>query len=116
VRYPAYLLATHKMLCGGGTVQATRSVRFLFTEGAAEKEAGVAKDAKVQQLERQLSWNSPGPLGEMALAGLGTTFSVTSQLVASLRQAAIDQPLTTLFLSFQAGYAVGRWGHRHAPR
>ena len=116
MRYPAYLLATHKMLCRDGTVQATRSVRFLFTEGTSEKEAGVAKNAKVQQLERQLSWNSPGPLGEMALAGLGTTFSVTSQLVASLRQATIDQPLTTLFLSFQAGYAVGRWGHRHAPR
>ena len=76
----------------------------------------MAKDAKVQQLERQLSWNSPGPLGEMAIVGLDTALSVTSQLVAPLRQAAIDQPLTTLFLSFQAGYAVGRWGHRHAPR
>jgi hypothetical protein len=76
----------------------------------------VAKDAKVQQLERRLGWNSPGPLGEIATAGVDTALSATSQLVASLRQAAIDQPLTTLFLSFQAGYVVGRWGHQHATR
>ena len=75
----------------------------------------MAKDPKVQQLERQLDWNSPGPLGDIA-ASVDSALSITGQIVASLRQAAIDQPLTTLFLSFQAGYAVGRWGHRHATR
>lgn len=76
----------------------------------------MAKDAKLQRLERQLSWNSPGPLGNIAAAGVGAAFSVGNQLVASLRQAAFDQPLTMLLLSFQAGYAVGRWGHRDARR
>jgi hypothetical protein len=76
----------------------------------------VAKDAKLQQLERQLDWNSPGPLGEIASASVDSALSITGQIVGSLRQAAIDQPLTTIFLSFQAGYAVGRWGHRHESR
>ena len=76
----------------------------------------MAKDAKVQQLERQLDWNSPGPLGDIAAASVDSALSITGQIVASLRQAAVDRPLTTLFLSFQAGYAVGRWGHRHGSR
>ena len=76
----------------------------------------MAQDAKLQRLERQLSWNSPGPLGDIAAAGVGTALSVGYQLVASLRQATIGQPLTMLLLSFQAGYAMGRWGHRHARR
>jgi hypothetical protein len=100
----------------GGTVHATRSVPFLLPRRTANKEAGVAQDAKLQRLERQLSWNSPGPLGDIAAAGVGTALSVGYQLVASLRQATIGQPLTMLLLSFQAGYAMGRWGHRHAPR
>jgi hypothetical protein len=76
----------------------------------------VAKDPKVQQLERQLDWNSSGPLGEMATKGVDSALSVTGQIMDTLRQAAIDQPLTTIFLSFQAGYMVGRWGNRHATR
>jgi hypothetical protein len=76
-------------------------------------EAAVAKDAKVQQLERQLDWNSPGPLGDIAVASMDSVLSITGQIVNSLRQSAVDRPLTTLFLSFQVGYAVGRWGRQH---
>jgi hypothetical protein len=76
----------------------------------------VAKDPQVQQLERQLDWNSPGPLGDIAAASMDSALSITGQIVASLRQAAMDQPLITLFLSFQAGYVVGRWGYRHGSR
>jgi hypothetical protein len=76
----------------------------------------VAKDPQVQQLERQLDWNSPGPLGDIAAASVDSALSIAGQIVDSLRQAAIDQPLITLFLSFQAGYAAGRLGHRHGSR
>jgi hypothetical protein len=105
--------AQHVVQCSGA--QATRSVPFLFIQHC-RKEAAVAKDPKVQQLERQLDWNSPGPLGDIAAASVDSALSITGQIVASLRRAAIDQPLTTLFLSFQAGYAVGRWGYRHGSR
>jgi hypothetical protein len=40
----------------------------------------VAKDAKLQQLERQLSWNSPGPLGEIATTVVDTAPSATTSL------------------------------------
>jgi len=82
----------------------------------AEQEAAVAKDARVQQLERQLDWNSPGQLGEYASVSVDAALSFAGQVMASLRQAAVDQPLTTIFLSFQAGYAASRLSHRHAAR
>jgi hypothetical protein len=45
----------------------------------------VTKDEKVQQLERQPDWNSPGPLGDIATASVDTVLSATDQIVASLR-------------------------------
>jgi hypothetical protein len=82
----------------------------------ANRSRFLSRYTKVQQLERQLDWNSSGPLGEAASASVDSALSITGQIVTSLRQAAVDQPLTTLFLSFQAGYAVGRCGHRHESR
>ena len=76
----------------------------------------MVKEAKLQQLEGQLSRDGLGLVGEMTTEALHVAVSITSQLVASLRRAASDQPLTVLILSFQAGYAVGHWEHRHAAR
>ena len=45
----------------------------------------MANDPKVQQLERQLVWNSPGPLGDIAAASVDSALSITGQMQADGR-------------------------------
>ena len=74
----------------------------------------MARDAKLQELERQLSRYSLGPVDDVINQASHTATIMISQLTAFLRQAAFDHPLTVLFLSCEAGYIVGRWGRKHA--
>ncbi len=74
----------------------------------------MAADDKLAQLNRQLSRQSLGPIGSVSNRIVASSISVVTSLVTWLRQSAFDQPLITLLMAFQAGYAVGRLGRRYA--
>jgi hypothetical protein len=73
-------------------------------------------DAKLETLERQLSTQSFGPLDPLFDQVLSMLTTAVLKLAASLEQAVLDQPLTTLLLACQAGYVVARVGRRYARR
>jgi hypothetical protein len=71
-------------------------------------------DDKIDQLKRQLSRQSLGPVAVISDLAASSLRSIFVSVVAWLRQAAHDRPLVTLLFSFQAGYAAGRLGRRYA--
>jgi hypothetical protein len=73
-------------------------------------------DEQLEQLSRQLSKQSLGPIDTVFSEAMSRLGSVSAAFAAWLRQAAYDRPLITLLLSCQAGYLVARLGHRHARR
>ena len=76
----------------------------------------MAADQQIDRLYRQLSKQSLGPIGTIFNGTVARLGSASTALAACLRQAAYDRPLTTLLLSFQAGYLVARLGRRYARR
>jgi hypothetical protein len=73
-------------------------------------------DEQLEQLSRQLSKQSLGPIDTVFSEATSRLGSVSAAFAAWLRQAAYDRPLITLLLSCQAGYLVARLGHRYARR
>lgn len=71
-------------------------------------------DEQLDRLSRQLSHQSPGPIGTIVDQTLSRIASVAAALTTWLHQAAYDQPLITLLLSCQIGYLVARLGRRYA--
>jgi hypothetical protein len=74
----------------------------------------MAENVKLRRLERQLSRDPLSPVGAVTNEALHAATLMVGRLLASLRQAAFDRPLTTLFLSCEAGYLVARLGRRRA--
>jgi hypothetical protein len=74
----------------------------------------VDADAKIDRLKQQLSRQSLGPLAVIADQTISSLRLVLVSAVCRLRQAVYEQPLVTLLLSFQAGYAVARLGRGDA--
>jgi hypothetical protein len=74
----------------------------------------VDADARIDRLKRQLSKQSLGPLDVIANQTISSLCLVLVSAVCWLRRAVYDQPLVTLLLSFQAGYAIARLGRRDA--
>ena len=56
-------------------------------------------EQEIDRLRRRLSWEGGGPLAE-----------------SLLRRSGQERPLISLLVAFEAGFAVGRWGGRHAQR
>jgi hypothetical protein len=73
-------------------------------------------DEHLDRLNKQLSGQSLGPVDAVVNEMMVRLIVATSSLVTSLRQAAYDQPLITLLLSWQVGYLAARLGRRHARR
>ena len=74
----------------------------------------MAADEQLDQLSRQLSKQSLGPIDRVADEATSRLVAACGAVISSLRQAAYDRPLMTLLLAAQAGYLVARMGHRHA--
>ncbi len=73
-------------------------------------------DDRLEQLSRQLSWQSPAPVNTVLGEIMARMTTAGSAVAAGLRWAASERPLVTLLLSCQIGYLVGRMGHRYARR
>lgn len=69
---------------------------------------------KIDQLKRQLSRQSLGPLAVISDRAASSLQSILVSVVSWLRQAAYDRPFVTLLLAFQSGYGVARLGRRYA--
>jgi hypothetical protein len=71
---------------------------------------------EIDRLRRRLGWESGGPLGEISTQATDTVFSILSSAVSWTRQSGKEHPLISILLAFEAGFAFGRWGGRHAQR
>jgi hypothetical protein len=74
----------------------------------------MSADAKLEILNNQIRGQSFGPLDTLFDQIVSMLRVATRSLAGGLRQAANDQPLTTLLLASQAGYLVARMGQRRA--
>jgi hypothetical protein len=74
----------------------------------------MAVDKRLDQLSSQLSKHSLRPIDAIFNEIMSRLGSALGAVVLSLRKAANDQPLMTVFLAAQAGYLFARLGRRHA--
>jgi hypothetical protein len=73
-------------------------------------------EQEIDRLRRRLGWESGGPVGQISTQATDTVVSILGSAVSWLRQSGEEHPLVSILLAFQAGFALGRWGGRHAQR
>ena len=71
-------------------------------------------DKQLNQLSWQLEKHGSGAMTSISAEVMSRLGSAISMVIASLRQAAQQQPLMAMVLAGQAGYLVARWGRRDA--
>jgi hypothetical protein len=76
----------------------------------------MAVDEQLERLSRRLSKENLGPIDMVFNEAMSRLVSTSAAFAAWVRQAAYDQPLITLLLSWQVGYLVARLGRRYARR
>jgi hypothetical protein len=74
----------------------------------------VDADTKIDQLKRQLSRQSLGPVAVISDRAASSLRSILVSVVSWLRQVAYDRPFVTLLLAFQAGYGAARLARGYA--
>jgi hypothetical protein len=70
----------------------------------------------IARLERRLKWEAPEPLTDLSNQMTASLFSLIRALALWVRASAEEQPLVTLLIAFEAGFAVARLGRRRAKR
>ena len=73
-------------------------------------------EQEIDRLRRRLGWESGGPLGQISTQATDTVVSILGSAVSWIRQSGEEHPLVSILLAFQTGFALGRWGGRHAQR
>ena len=75
-------------------------------------------EQEIDRLRRRLGWEAGGPLAQVSTQATDTLVSILSSAVSWIRQSGEEYPLISVLLSvllaFEAGFALGRWGGRHA--
>jgi len=71
-------------------------------------------EQQIDQLRRRLGWETGGPLAQVSTKVTDTLVSILSAAVSWVRQSGKEYPLISVLLAFEAGFALGRWGGRHA--
>jgi hypothetical protein len=71
-------------------------------------------EQQIDQLRRRLGWEAGGPLGQISTQATDTVVSILSAAVSWVRQSGEEHPLISIFLAFEVGFAIGRWGGRRA--
>jgi hypothetical protein len=74
----------------------------------------MAADEQIDQLRRRLNRESLGPVAVVSNQAVAGLMKAVQSITDWLRQSALDRPLITLLLSFEAGYAIARLGRKHA--
>ncbi len=71
-------------------------------------------EQEIDRLRRQLGWEAGGPLTGISNQATDAVVSIVSAAVSWVRQSGEERPLISILLAFEAGFALGRWGGRHA--
>ena len=71
---------------------------------------------EIDQLQRRLKWEAPGPLTDLSNRMTASVFSLLRALAQWVRDSTEEMPLISLLLAFEAGFTVARLGHRRANR
>jgi len=73
-------------------------------------------EREIDRLRRRLGWEAGGPLAEISTQATSRLLSIVIAIAGWLRRSGEERPLISVLLAFQAGFALGRWGGRHAQR
>jgi hypothetical protein len=71
-------------------------------------------EQQIDQLRRRLGWEAGRPLTEISTQATDALFSIVSAAMSWIRQSGEKRPLISILLAFEVGFALGRWGGRHA--
>ena len=71
-------------------------------------------EQELDRLRRRLGWEDGGPLAQVSTQATDTLVSILRSAVSWVRQSGEEHPLISVLLAFEAGFALGRWGGRHA--
>jgi hypothetical protein len=73
-------------------------------------------ESELDRLQRRLTWEGAEPLAQLSGRAKDALTARGAELVTWARQMAEGRPLMSLWIAFQIGFAVGRWGpHRAKP-
>jgi hypothetical protein len=76
----------------------------------------MAENEQVNRLKRRLRWEGAGPLVELSNRTMDDMTARGREFASWVREMAEDQPLISLLIAFQIGFAVGHWGLRRTKR
>ena len=71
-------------------------------------------EEQLERLKVRLQWAGTGPLIDLSNQAATALLSRLQVLALSVREVTEERPLISLLFAFQVGFAVGRWGPRHA--
>ena len=71
-------------------------------------------EQQIDQLRRRLGWEAGGPLTQVSTQATDTVVSILGSAVSWTRRSGEEQPLISILLAFEAGFALGRWGGHRA--
>jgi hypothetical protein len=72
------------------------------------------KEEQLERLKVRLQWEGAGPLIDLSNRAATALLARLQVLALSVREITEERPLISLLFAFQVGFAVGRWGPRHA--
>ena len=67
----------------------------------------MAESEEIDRLKRRLNWEGANRATDALMARGG-------EFVSWVRERGEDQPMVSLLVAFQIGFAIGRWGPRRA--
>jgi hypothetical protein len=74
----------------------------------------MVESEEIDRLKRRLTWEGGGPLVELSNRMTDALTERGGEFANWVREMAEDRPLISLLISFQIGFAAGRWGSRRA--
>jgi hypothetical protein len=74
----------------------------------------MASDKEIERLKRRLQWEGAGPLTDRSNQALATLIASLRGLLHWVRKLGKERPLILLLVAVEVGFAIGRWGGRHA--
>ena len=74
----------------------------------------MAESEEIDRLKRRLNWEGAAPLTDLTNRATDALMARGGEFVSWVRERGEDQPMVSLLVAFQIGFAIGRWGPRRA--
>jgi hypothetical protein len=76
----------------------------------------MAESEELDRLKRRLTWEGAEPLAQLSSRATHALMARGGEFISWVREMTEERPLISLWIAFQIGFAVGRWGrHRAKP-